>query len=586
MTTSQSNNNLLKPLSLEARRIIKYRTVLMLFWTFIIALFSYLLFKESERTVEKIAISEARAAISRDILYRRWGSMQGGFYVTPTDHTPPNPYLSHLPKRDVTTTDGDLLTLINPAYMTRQVYEMARRSSTGFGTAHLTSLKPLRPENAPDQWEKSALTAFENGAKEFKELQKSNGNAVIRLMQPFVTEESCLKCHAFQGYKVGDVRGGLSVSIPVQPLLDATNAQRKETLAGYALLWLCGLILFWFGGKKLWVAAEIKQKNEDEMHFLTKQLEEEIAERQMTQEELQSQASLLEEEIAERHAAQDSLQEQAAVLEEEILERQQAQESLSVKSAQLETLNQQLEDRVSKIVDELRKKDQLLIQQGRLAAMGEMINNIAHQWRQPLNNVGLLIQNLQLEFSQGTLTSKEMDTVIDNAMSTILYMSKTIDDFRNFFRTDKQKETFLPHAVTKKTLDFIGITLENQGVSITTKMSENVSAFGYPNEYAQVILNILSNSRDVFTERSVENPQITITITDENGKSKLTISDNGGGIDESILPKIFDPYFTTKEPGKGTGIGLYMSKIIIEQNMGGTLSARNYADGVEFIILL
>jgi C4-dicarboxylate-specific signal transduction histidine kinase len=165
-------------------------------------------------------------------------------------------------------------------------------------------------------------------------------------------------------------------------------------------------------------------------------------------------------------------------------------------------------------------------------------------------------------------------------------MSRTIDDFRNFFREDKQKTGFFISKTIHKALDFVSATLASNNIQVKLEDNEQVTAIGYHNEYAQVLLNILSNSRETCIERCTDAPEISIRITSENGRSAVYIKDNCGGISADILPKIFDPYFTTRAPDKGTGIGLYMSKVIIEQNMSGSLTARNTDDGVEFRIVV
>lgn len=268
----------------------------------------------------------------------------------------------------------------------------------------------------------------------------------------------------------------------------------------------------------------------------------------------------------------------------DITERKQLEETLALKQQQLEEINQSLEQRISVAVAELRHKDQVLIQQGRLAAMGEMINNIAHQWRQPLNNIGLIVQNLQLSFESGELNAEDLDKEISHAMDIIMHMSRTIDDFRNFFRHDKEMRKFVVNSVVARSIEFISATLSSSNIKVSMTADENVTAIGYQNEYAQVLLNILANAREVLIERAVTEPVISIQVTSEHGCSVTTIGDNGGGMSEDILPRIFDPYFTTKEPGKGTGIGLYMSKVIIEQNMNGKLTVRNLDNGAEFRI--
>ncbi|HEY4745894.1 MAG TPA: ATP-binding protein, partial [Desulfuromonadaceae bacterium] len=250
----------------------------------------------------------------------------------------------------------------------------------------------------------------------------------------------------------------------------------------------------------------------------------------------------------------------------------------------MEELNNSLEERILAAVAELRRKDQLLIQQSRQAAMGEMINSIAHQWRQPLNNVGLIVQNLLFSFESGTLTQEEMKAEVAMTMETIQFMSRTIDDFRNFFRQDKQKRTFVIADILNLTIDFVSAGFRNSNITVNLEVIDHISAHGYPNEYSQVLLNILNNAKDVLTERRVDEPYISVRLFSDDGRAIVAISDNGGGIAEDVLSRIFDPYFSTKEPGKGTGIGLYMSKVIIEQNMGGSLSAHNVDNGAEFRI--
>ncbi|PKN12416.1 MAG: hypothetical protein CVU69_08000 [Deltaproteobacteria bacterium HGW-Deltaproteobacteria-4] len=259
---------------------------------------------------------------------------------------------------------------------------------------------------------------------------------------------------------------------------------------------------------------------------------------------------------------------------------------LEEKVVELETLQQTLEARVVELVAEQRRKDQILLQQNRLAALGEMINNIAHQWRNPLNNIALIIQNLRMDFDAGTLTPKGLHDDIDKAMKVILYMSQTINDFSNFFREDKKKDEFSINKAVERVLEMVAATLKCHKIEVEIKNGDEVTAIGYPNEYAQVLLNIISNARETCIERRVAAPCLFIRIFWENERSVVSIRDNCGGIPDDILPRIFDPYFTTRGPERGTGIGLYMAKVIIEQNMGGSLTAGNIDHGAEFRIVL
>jgi signal transduction histidine kinase len=249
----------------------------------------------------------------------------------------------------------------------------------------------------------------------------------------------------------------------------------------------------------------------------------------------------------------------------------------------VEELEREARERLSAL-EKLSEKDQLLLHQGRQAAMGEMIGNIAHQWRQPLSALGLLLQQMPLNFQRGSFDKKYLDDCVKKSMGMIHHMSSTIDDFRNFFKTDKKKVKFRVHAEVKRTLMLLEGCLAKQPIRIDVEASNDPFIYGYPNEFSQVLLNILTNAKDEFAKKSIPNPRVWIRLSGENERALVTIADNAGGIPEEIMDKIFDPYFTTKEPQSGTGVGLFMSRTIIEKNMGGSLSVRNNGQGAEFSI--
>ena len=195
------------------------------------------------------ARASANESYSKDVIYRRWASRHGGLYVPVSAETPPNPYLSGIAERDISTPSGRKLTLINPAYMTRQVHELGRKD---FGSqGHITSLNPLRPENAADEWETRALKAFERGESEFSSLEQLGGVTYLRFMRPLLTEDGCLKCHAQQGYKAGDIRGGISVSIPWAPYREELWTQLRVHIAGYGGIWTIGFFGLRLGRRRL-----------------------------------------------------------------------------------------------------------------------------------------------------------------------------------------------------------------------------------------------------------------------------------------------------------------------------------------------
>jgi two-component system, cell cycle sensor histidine kinase and response regulator CckA len=269
---------------------------------------------------------------------------------------------------------------------------------------------------------------------------------------------------------------------------------------------------------------------------------------------------------------------------QDITVRKRSEEALRESERKYHQLNETLEQRIKEAVDELRDKDRMLLIQGRQAVMGEMIGNISHQWRQPLNMLGLLAQELPMTYSRGEFNAEYLNDNVSKTKEIIQHMSKTIDDFRSFFEPGKEKVEFRLLEVIEEAMSFLEGSFEAHKIATELKPTGDPSIIGYPNEFAQVLMNIVNNARDALVARKVENPTITISLWTEDGKTVVTISDNAGGIPEGIIDKVFEPYFTTKGPDKGTGIGLYMSKNIIDQHMGGSLSVRNVEGGAEFRI--
>ena len=268
------------------------------------------------------------------------------------------------------------------------------------------------------------------------------------------------------------------------------------------------------------------------------------------------------------------------------LERSKAK--LQMQHEELERTYFDLEEETAQRVlalEELRDKERMLLQQSRLAALGEMISNIAHQWRQPLNELGLIVQELPVIYDRGSFDRDYLRGSVAKFMKVLSHLSKTIDDFRNFFRPDKEKVYFKVHEVVENTLSLIEESFRQLQIAITVNSAGDPVIFGHPNEFSQVILNLLFNARDAFLAGQEERARlIAIEISRQGDRAVVTLADNAGGIPEAIIDKIFDPYFTTRGPEQGTGIGLYMSKIIIEKNIPGRLSVRNSGEGAEFRI--
>ena len=251
----------------------------------------------------------------------------------------------------------------------------------------------------------------------------------------------------------------------------------------------------------------------------------------------------------------------------------------------LDESNKMLAQKVAEAVEESHQKDMVMMRQSRFAEMGEMIGNIAHQWRQPLNALNLLLSNVQDAYEYNELDKEYLYQRISKGKHLIRKMSTTIDDFRNFFRPDKDKEEFALNQAVEDVLSLVDASFKYHNIAVRVEKREEICIAGFPNEYSQVILNILNNAKDAIVENKIKNGVILIDIFKENDRGVVTIRDNGGGISDGILDKIFNIYFTTKDEGSGTGLGLYLSRVIIEEHMGGKIEVKNVGEGAEFKII-
>lgn len=253
---------------------------------------------------------------------------------------------------------------------------------------------------------------------------------------------------------------------------------------------------------------------------------------------------------------------------------------------ELQALNTQLEHKVEEKVNELREKDNLLIQQGRFAAMGEMLSMIAHQWRQPLTAVTTAIMGVRMHEEMGILKSDYLLEQLQFMETQAHRMSHTINDFMTFFAPKEEKAEFTLISCMESVTAIMKAQLSIHSITLHVNISDAITLFGVKNEIEHILLNLLSNARDAIVEHNTDERQISVNATADSSNVVLTVKDSGGGVPEAVLPRIFDPYYTTKEQGKGTGIGLYMSKTIIEQHFQGSISAANEQSGAVITVKL
>jgi len=501
-------------------RLRRHTLFLVLLWTLsLVGSFGWLRHQESCNILE-LARAEARVAFEKDVLYRQWSASHGGIYVAVDATTPPNPYLAQLPERDVVTPSGRVLTLMNPAYMTRQVFELADKDKLTV-RGHLTSLKPLRPENAPDPWERRALLAFAKGEREFSEQVLTGGEPSLRLMRPFFMEQGCLKCHASQGYRLGDLRGGISVSVPLSAFAGYEGKLASGAALTHAALWLFGLGVLFAGHRTL--AKDITRR----VH---------------AQQRLHEQALLLEQEIAERQRAEESLQRQALVLREEIKEREQAEAQL--RHAQ------------------------------KLEAIGQLAGGIAHDF----NNILTVIVghgNLMEMSLQGDDPLRERLRPIMSAAEKAAQLTQSLLTFsrKQVMRSQLTDLNDIVQGVNRLLVRGIGENIRLQTVLSRTPLCVNADR----GQLEQVLMNLITNGRDALPnggEITVETGLTTVAGSAGVGSpapgvyALLSVTDTGVGMDEETRQRVFEPFFTTKEAGKGTGLGMAIVHGIITQHGG------------------
>jgi len=245
-----------------------------------------------------------------------------------------------------------------------------------------------------------------------------------------------------------------------------------------------------------------------------------------------------------------------------------------------------------KLFDEIEEQQQMLIQQSKLSAMGEMTSMLAHQWRQPLNTVSVIIQEIEMRKSMDILTDEEFESLTQKIHETLNHMSVTIDNFRDFFKPSKEKKIFNIKKAIESSADILKIKLDSLDIMFEIITSSNMTADcfmykGYEGEFQQVIINLINNAIEALEEQSKKkNSFIKVFLKCDKNTINMQIYDNAGGIDTSVINSLFEPYKSTKLEKNGSGMGLYMSKMIIEKNMGGTISALNNQDGALFQVIL
>jgi signal transduction histidine kinase/ActR/RegA family two-component response regulator len=488
----------------EVRRLNRYAILLATGWTILIVASLAKTWERLEEHSRALAREEARSRFQTDMAYRRWVMVLGGVYVPVTPGTPPSPYLAHVPDRDIQTPSGQRLTLVNSSYMSRQVAELNEQRPGP--RHHITSLQPLRPENAADAWETASLKAFEDGQEEATTIEWHDHEPYLRLMRPLITDASCLKCHAAQGYQVGDVRGGISVTVPLEPFQALTSAELSRAGLIHGLLWFVGGLGLGLGRRQL-------------------------------------RRDILEREEATR---------QRAALQEQLHQAQ------------------------------------------KMEAVGQLASGVAHDFNNLLTVILLNVDLLENRLP-GSPVATEATATVRSAAEQAVGLTRSLLIFSRRLPAEKKlvKLQDIVATTTRMLRRLLPASIE---MSIDAPTGRPLWIEADPTQLQQVILNLAINARDAMPEGGKLHIRLQPGVAEEDLPDQaahpgrawvyLEVSDTGTGIPDETLPRLFEPFFSTKPQGQGTGLGLAIVRGIVESHQGQVRVQSLLGQGATFTVRL
>lgn len=589
-------------------RIYRSRLFVISIWTLIVALsFTWNLYIQNKQKLI-LATTIAQIGIDKDVLFRRWAAMHGGVYVPDSLHSPPNPYLKNIPERDIHTPSGKRLTLLNPAYIIRQVHELAAQDPDKSGniSGHITSLNPLRPENAPDPWERSALQRFEHGEKQISEVMMVNSKPLIRLMKPFITESTCLKCHAQQGYKIGDIRGGISISVPLNSLWESSAVHWRTTLIGHLVLWLFCCLLIWVGigiirtgEAQLTHALEVAELGTWTLDIKTKKVW-----RSLRHDQIFGYPKLLPEWTYgvfldhvvddDRAAVDEKFGRTLAMMTDWHFECRIRRADGAIRWIEAQGKPLLKHHKVVQMIGLVRDITEYKLMEINLRnavdAREEFLSIASHELKTPLTALNLQLQLLRKFANKQPIDSKRLTLMSSEAFENSQQLSHLIDELLDLTRINagkielKKQEMDLNDAIAE-IISIMSEEARQKGSPVEITKSKSIVGMWDPTRIKQIIMNLLSNAIKYGEGKPIE---VAVSVDHKMERAKLLIRDHGMGIPRDMQAKIFDRFARAVSDTQisGLGLGLYIVQQIVEAHGGLIHVESEPGNGSTFIVEL